>query len=560
VKRERLSQLVRLIGIGLGQGGLAVATVLLVRFGFNKLVRGHPDPQMLAWVGGGLAAAAAAAGWLQMVERSESEKLGQDHVTRIRLRLFRRMSILSPRSLQRRSRGAVMLRFVGDLNSLKRWISLGFARLVVSCVTVAAALLVLWSIDPVLALVVVAPLVLGGIAAAREGATVSDTVREARRYTSRLAANVNEKIGAMAVVQAFGQSRRERRRVARQSGRLRDAMVRRAHSVGRLRGIAEFSTRLAAGLTLIVGALEVAAGRTSHGTVVACMTLVHILGTQLRGLGRVHEYWRSAHISQEKIDHFLRSGSLVAEKRGAPPLSIGAGRLEFFQVSVEGAIHHLTACAEPGNVIAVVGRNGAGKSTLLSLAARLMDPDAGRVTIDGQDISQASLASVRRAVGMVSYDLPLLRGTVEQNLRYRWPQAPPQELARVIALCRLDQVIRALPDGLATRVVEGGANLSLGQRQRIALGRALLGRPAILLLDEADANLDEASREITDELLSSHRGVALVATHMRERAFRADFVWRMNRGRLEAVGRPSTILASESASILEPRRVVSLAQ
>jgi len=139
-------------------------------------------------------------------------------------------------------------------------------------------------------------------------------------------------------------------------------------------------------------------------------------------------------------------------------------------------------------------------------------------------------------VSMVGPDLPLLRGTVERNLRYRCPDAPEEELMRVWSLCGLHDVLSDLPDGLETRVRDGGKNLSAGQRQRIAIARALLGDPPVLLLDEADANLDAGARTVVDRVIREHgrRSTVIVVSHRPEILEWADAIWRMDGGRLVA--------------------------
>jgi ABC-type bacteriocin/lantibiotic exporter with double-glycine peptidase domain len=183
-------------------------------------------------------------------------------------------------------------------------------------------------------------------------------------------------------------------------------------------------------------------------------------------------------------------------------------------------------------VIALVGPNGAGKSTLLSLAARLIDPDKGRILLDGQNIAKCSLSSTRRAIGMMSPDLPLLRGKIDKNLRYRWPEAPDEEVKRVKTLCEIDKVVGELREGDQTRLTEGGGNLSLGQRQRIALTRALLGNPSILLLDEADAHMDHSTGMLLDKILAEYRGTVLLVTHNPDRLSSADIIWSIKKGQL----------------------------
>jgi ABC-type multidrug transport system fused ATPase/permease subunit len=187
-------------------------------------------------------------------------------------------------------------------------------------------------------------------------------------------------------------------------------------------------------------------------------------------------------------------------------------------------------------VVAVVGDNGAGKSTLLALAARLIDPDAGSVSLNGRDVRDVTLASLRRAVGIAGPDMPLLRGDVESNLRYRWPDAPVAELERVRRLTDLDDVLADLPQGTATRLAERGAGLSSGQQARVALARALVGDPPLLLLDEVEAHLDSGAAAIVDRVLADRRGRAttIVVTHRSEIIAAADVVWQLSQGRLVA--------------------------
>jgi ABC-type multidrug transport system fused ATPase/permease subunit len=271
------------------------------------------------------------------------------------------------------------------------------------------------------------------------------------------------------------------------------------------------------------------------------MTIVGLLVPALRDLGRVYEYWHDAQVSSKKIRQFIKTPTLVNEMADAPDLTPGQGRLQFVDVSLSGAVNGVRAIAEPDAVVALLGPNGAGKSTLLSLAARLIDPDDGKIVLDDQDLAKHSLTSVRRAIGMVSSDLPLLRGTIDKNLRYRWPDAPVEEIERVKALCEIDKVLAELPAGEQTRVREGGSNLSLGQRQRIALGRALLGNPSILLLDEADAHLDHESIALLVRILAEYRGTVLLVTHNVDLLAAADFIWRMEDGQLVEVVAPADL-------------------
>ncbi len=532
--RLRKCLFLRLVANGLGQAAAAVAVALLVRETFDVLIRhgrSHGRWEGLAIAAGFLAAAAAGAA-LRLRERIDAERMGQSYAHHVRLRLFDHLSRLAPRSLQQRSRGAVVLRFVGDLNALKRWISLGLSRLTVAGFTTVGALGVLAVINPVLTLGAAGAIGAAALAFLCLGGQLRESAREGRRRRSYLAANMNEKVATIAVVQIFGQSARERRRVRRQSRRLSDAMVLRAEKIGQLRAITHGTAILATATVLLLGAAQVAAGTATAGTVAAAMTMVHLLVSSLRSLGRVQEYRQDAHVSIEKIRQFLDSHELVQQRPQAVELAPGPGRLEFLNVGLGDILEAVSVTAEAGTRVAVTGRNGSGKSTLLWLAARLIDPDKGLIRIDGQDLAGCRLDSLRRAVGMVSPDLPLLRGKLLKNLRYRWPDAPEEELARVRQMCAVDDVIDVLPRGEQTRIIEEGLNLSLGQRQRIALARALLGEPRLLLLDEADAHLDTSAGQILDSVLAAYRGTVLMVTHDPKRLASADVVWRIENGRL----------------------------
>ncbi len=295
----------------------------------------------------------------------------------------------------------------------------------------------------------------------------------------------------------------------------------------------------------MLGAFQVASGAASAGAVVAAMTIVGLLVPFLRDLGRVYEYWHGARVPREKIADFLETPTLAAVTEDLPELLPGPGRVEFAGVSVKGALQNFSAIAPAQSVIALVGPNASGKSTLLSLVARLIDADAGSILIDGQDIARHKLSSLRRAVSMVSPDLSLLRGRLDKNLRYRAPEASAQEVERVFALCGIDGLLRVLPEGGNTRIAEAGMSLSPGQRARIALARALMGNPLVLLLDEADGNLDPHAADIVERIVTNFSGTVILVTHKLERLAVADCVWHLESGRLIEIGTPDEVLARD---------------
>ena len=544
---QRAGLLVRLVLNGILQAGAAVGSALLIKLTFDSFIDSSAAAidSRLAWFALGFAVLALASAGLRMLERVDAEQLGQDYIHKLRLVLYAHLSALPPRKLQQRSRGSIMLRFIGDLTALRQWISLGLARLLVAGVAVTGALLALALISWPLALTVGAVLIPGTALSLLLGKPLLHAVRETRRRRSFLAGNLNEKLASMAVVQVSGQTHREQKRIERQSGRLKSAMILRAWVIGSLRAVTTATTAVATAATLMVGAVLVTAGQATPGTVVAAMSIIAFLMPSLRDLGRVYEYWQGARVSLEKLHQFLDKPVQTPKSRRIPGLKRGAGELSFRNVSVSGSLNGFNATAAPGSLVAVVGPNGAGKSTVLSLVARLVDPDRGKVCLDGKDLCRLARDSLRQVVGIVSPDLPLLRGTISKNLRYRWRSAPAEELARVCRLCGVDEVLAGLANGENTRIPEGGASLSTGQRQRIALARAILGRPPVLLLDEADANLDPASSMFFSDILAKHEGTVLMVTHQLDRALGADTLWYMENGKLIAAGKPDDLLQTD---------------
>ncbi len=526
---KRKTYLIRLVLNGSAQAGFVIAMALLLREAFDELVTAgiaRDFTSLLPFFGGFSLVVLCGAG-LRWLERIDAEKLGQDYIFELRQQLFAHMSRLSPRALQKRSRGGTMLRFVGDLTAVRQWISLGIARLAVAMVTTIGTLVVLTYINVMLSALVAVLLLIASSAMLLLGLRLEQTSRTTRKHRTQLAANISEKISAMAVVQVFGQRQRERRLLKKQSNTLRDSMIQRASHIGQLRAVIEALVGFASTGVIILGAWAVSRGQATPGTIIAAMMIVSMLAPQLRDLGRVHEYWRGARVSREKIIQFLNTPSLIAQQPDVKDLKLSHGKIEFRNVSAVGVIKNFSHCANGGERIALVGPNGAGKSTLLSLVVRLLDPDSGQILIDGQDISACSLRSLRASIGMVSPDLPLLRGSLERNLKYRLPNAGKTQIQQAISFCGIDSLAATLPRGMRTRLTEGGLNLSVGQRARLTLARALLGKPPILLLDEAEANLDSSATQLIDQVLASYPGTILMVTHRPNYLKHMNQVWQL---------------------------------
>lgn len=519
----------RLLANGLAQGVLAVYFAWLVMRLFDQMAAPTGSAGLLF---AALALTVLLSAWLRRDERVQAEMLGQHYVASVRQRLYRRLLSSSSRELRVRRKGALLLKFVGDLSALRRWVSLGFARLLVAGLAVSVALGAITWVHWPFALGVASLLSIAALWIVRQGAGLRAAVAETRRRQARLAANVTEKMNHLATVQVFGQSGREQRLMRRQSDRLIDAAIRKAEKIGTLRAVVD-TTAGASVLVILTLAFLSSPDQSSPALVAAAISIMGFLTPPLRDLGRVQEYWLSAQVARENVLRVSEITTRVRERRSGPSLAMSAGAIEFRNVSVRGALRRFSAKTAGGRVIAVMGGNGSGKSTLLGLVGRLYDPDKGKVFIDGQDISRVRLSSLRKQAAYISADVPLVSGSLRKNLCYGVGRVESERLRQVIGSCELDDLVNRLRGGLEARLAEGGASLSQGERVRVALARALLCRPAILLLDEADANLDEQARRALDRIISNFSGTVLMASHRRSVLRNCDAIWELRDGRLE---------------------------
>lgn len=516
-----------LVIVGLAQTGLAVALLFTVKRVFDALANQNLQTGPLLNASLVLLGLAALAPLVQYAHARYAEQLGQSYVEALRGQLFAHLLSLSPRVLQARHRGGLTLRFIGDMGALRRWISLGLARLIVTGMSASGVLIVLALESFWLAAALAVSLLTGVAGAWWIGRGLHSRTRESRRRTSRLAAFVNERLTGIGSIHAYGQQGRERRRLARQLARVREASVARMAWAGLTRGVAESGALLAYLAVLLVGAMEVMAGKASVGMVVAAMTTVGVLMPQLRSLGRVLEYWHGFQVSARKIDDVFALRGRIRQLPDARRLERPEGVIVLDALSLDGSVKNASVRIPAGARVAVVGDNGSGKSTLLAALVRLVSPAHGHITLDNIDLTQIRLRDLRQQIALVSHDLPLLRGTVDYNLTYGCRRPDPQWQSQVEQWCGIEAMLAQWPQGRRQRVTEGGGNLSAGQRVRIMLARALLGAPRVILLDEIEGALDAQGQTLFDAMLGAYPGTVVWVSHDARRLEQADLVLRI---------------------------------
>jgi ATP-binding cassette subfamily B protein len=529
------ADLAKIVALGAGQAALLIAWVYAVWQAVDVIAGMRGDVRLaLPWLAGLLVIALAHAA-LSALEFSLCERIGFDTVRRLRMDIYVHMLGMTPRQIQHRSKGSLLLRLTGDLTMLRTWISRGIGRGTIGLIVMTVGLLAVAAMSMFMAVAAAMTYLLGAALSLTLGRKLRRLTATVRRSRSLLTSNIDEQIHALPVIQLFGRVDGERSRLSEQNDAMTEALIREARIRGLLRGVSAGAGWAAVVAVLGAGLYELAEGYITLGMLVAAATGVRHLSGPFRSLGFAHDHWRRAWVSRGKILQFLASSSRPLSTPLQAPLRVRRGAIEFDGVGVAGALEDIRARIGAGERVAVMGPTGAGKSTLLGLVARLAEADSGEVLIDGTPVADATLASASRHIGMVAPDLPLMRGTLRRNVTYRRPSATDPEIWQVLLACGLDRFVAERPEGLDFWLAERGRNLAAGERQRLALARALIGYPRILLLDEPTANLDAESKAVFREVMSRYPGTVVLATHDPEEAVEMDILWRLDRGRLVEV-------------------------
>ena len=524
----------------------------VLRHGAMPRLMGHPMPaeRFLLGIFEALAALGLLKGLLVYYQRMVSETIGQRMVFEMRLDLYRHLQSLSMRWFREARTGKLMLRLMGDINAVMDMITDGYMRALMDAVTVLAVLVSIFLLNWKLAFIVLVAMPIYVAAFMGLNARLRRSGRAARRERSELSGHLQEKIAGAVIVKAFAQEDVESGRVEAQTGRLRDHLIEKAHWGGLLSAVANTTVALGAAMVLWIGGRDVLAGLMTKGSLMAFYSLSSMLFPPLRRLAKTNETYQASRVSLDRILDFFDDTQPFQERLGGPPLQVSRGDVAFEQVSFSYTPEKPVLCdlslrARAGETVALVGSNGAGKTTLINHLLGFLSPDQGRVTIDGQDVQQVDLHSLRRQIGVVTQETILFSGTILENIRYGLPEASDEQVIEAARVANAHDFIRALPNGFLTDVGERGQRLSGGQLQRIALARAVLSDPPILVLDEATSAVDAESEALIQEALArlTHGRTTFVIAHRMCTVRRADRIVVMEYGRIAEEGRHEELLA-----------------
>ena len=469
--------------------------------------------------------------------------VAQHFVFAIRRDLFAHMQRLSLRFHDRQRTGDLITRLTTDTQAIQEMIAEGIITFGTNACVLMGMLVVMFWLSWKFALVSlsVAPLLF--LTLYRYKRRIKSASRQASASTGQLASLAQETLASIRIVQGLAQEEQQSERFHARSARHHQAYLDIVRYQARMAPVVDVFA--AAGLTLVMwyGATRVLAGELTTGDLVLFFVYITNLYKPMKGLARSSVRFSKASAGAERIAEVMSKRSDVTDREGAQAVSGLKGDIEFRGVSFEyeaglPVLSHIDLAMKRGETVAIVGATGAGKSTLVGLIPRFYDPSGGAVRIDGEDIRNYTLQSLREQISLVLQDQLLFSGTVRENIAFGRPGASDEEVAAAAVTANADEFIQRLPDGYETLVAERGTTLSGGQKQRIAIARAILRDAPILILDEPTNGLDAvAEQTVMDALERAAAGrTTLIIAHRLTTVRLADRIVVLDRGRIVEEG------------------------
>jgi ABC-type multidrug transport system fused ATPase/permease subunit len=490
---------------------------------------------------------------LSAIETYLEQFVGQRVIYDLRNALYTHLQSQSMSFYDSNQTGQLMSRVTNDVSQVQFFLTQGIARLVNTIATVAIYMVVLVLLDVQLTLVtlIVAPAIW---LLQTQLKAAMPLMRQTQRWMADLNVVIQEYVAGVKMIQAFNREPHEAARFDKVNRDIRQNRMKQQQIMATVMPGQEFFTNVSLVLILAVGAWRVMNGSMSLGTLVAFQTYVLTMWMPVRWIGMINQMAQQAMAAGERVFEILDTPLEVAEKPDAVALPALEGEISFQQVSFaygkeRPLLSNIDFQAAPGQTVAIVGPSGSGKTTIINLVPRFYDVTSGRVLVDGVDVRDVTLASLRSQIGMVLQETFLFNMTIRDNIRYGRSDATDAEVEAAARAAHAHDFIVGLPEGYDTLCGERGVRLSGGQRQRIAIARAILVDPRILILDEATSSVDtRTERQIQRALEELLRGrTSFVIAHRLSTIRHADQVLVVDDGRIVEHGTHDELLARRGA-------------
>ncbi len=482
-------------------------------------------------------------------------RTGERLLYTLRVKTFAQLQRLGLDYYEHELGGRIMTRMTTDVDALSAFLQTGLTTAVVSVLTLVGVLVALVLFDAELALVLVAALPVLAVATVWFRSRSVPAYTEARERVSAVNARLQEDVAGVRVTQAFNRSEYSTAVFQGYARRYRDVRLRAQRYISIYFPFVEFLSEVAAAAVLAAGAARLTSGSITAGVLIAFVVYVDTFFSPVQQLSQVFDSYQQASVGLRRLRDLLRTPESTPAAADPRPVGRLRGEVRLVDVtfaysgSPTPALRDVSLTVAPGETVALVGETGAGKSTVVKLVARFYDPTSGAVCVDGADLRSVDLLQYRHRLGVVPQEAYLFAGTVRDAIAYGRPEATDAEVEAAARAVGAHEMVAGLPRGYRTRVGERGRALSAGQRQLLALARAELVDPDVLLFDEATASLDLATEAAVTRAADAvaRRRTTLVVAHRLTTAARADRVAVLAHGRVVEVGPHAELLAAGGA-------------